>query len=98
MTMHVSTDERRNIGGEILRRLFEPDKGDLPADVAHYLLRIDFSAADHERMDTLAEKSQAGELLPGDREELDEYVRIGHLLALIQSKARKSLHQNGAAS
>jgi hypothetical protein len=96
--MHVSIEEQRNTGGDILRRLFEPDKADLSPEVARYLLSLDFSLPDRERMEALAEKSQAGELLPEEREELDEYVRIGHFLALVQSKARKSLGQQRAAS
>jgi hypothetical protein len=96
--MHVTLDQRQNTGGDILRRLFEPEKADLSPEVAGYLLSVDFSAADRERMEALAEKSQAGELLPEEREELDDYVRIGHLLALVQSKARKSLAQHRAAS
>ena len=96
--MHVSIDERRNSGGDILRRLFEPEKADLSSEVARYLLSIDFSAADRERMDALSEKSQSGDLSAEEREELDDYVRIGHLLALVQSKARKSLSLQRAAS
>jgi hypothetical protein len=96
--MHVTIDQRQNTGGDILRRLFEPEKADLSPEVAGYLLSVDFSSADRDRMETLAEKSQAGELLPEEREELDDYVRIGHLLALVQSKARKSLAQHRAAS
>jgi hypothetical protein len=96
--MHVSIDERRNGGAEILRRLFEPDKADLSPEVARYLLGVEFSAADCERMNALAEKAQAGELLSDEREELNDYVRIGHLLALVQSKARKSLAPHRAAS
>jgi len=96
--MHVSIDEPRNTGGDILRRLFEPEKADLSSEVARYLLSIDFSAADRERMDALSEKSQSGDLSAEEREELDDYVRIGHLLALVQSKARKSLGHHRAAS
>jgi hypothetical protein len=96
--MQVSTDDRRNASGDILRRLFEPDKADLSPEVARYLLGVEFSTADRERMDALAEKSQAGELSDEERDELDDYVRIGHLLAIVQSKARKSLAPHRAAS
>jgi hypothetical protein len=65
--------------------LLEPEDGNLSPEAARYLLSFDFPSADRDRMDTLAEKSQAGELLAGERDELEEYVRIGHMLALIQS-------------
>jgi hypothetical protein len=95
--MHVSIDPHRNTSGDILNRLLEPESGSLSTEAARYLLSIDFPEADRERMDTLAEKSQAGELLADERDELEEYVRIGHLLALIQSKARQSLALQRAA-
>jgi hypothetical protein len=96
--MHVSVDPERNTGGDILHRLLEPENANLSAEAARYLLSIDFPEADRERMDVLAEKSQSGELLGDERDELEEYVRIGHVLALIHSKARKSLAQLCAAS
>ena len=96
--MHVSIDPERNTGGDILHRLLEPEDGSLSPEAARYLLSIDFPEADRERMDILAEKSQAGELFSDERDELEEYVRIGHMVALIQSKARKSLAEHRAGS
>ena len=96
--MHVSIDPERNTGGDILHRLLEPENGNLSPEAARYLLSIDFPEADRERMDILADKSQAGEMLADERDELEEYVRIGHMLALIHSRARKSLAQHRAAS
>jgi hypothetical protein len=97
-SMHVTIDPQHNTGGDILQRLLEPENGCLTPDAARFFLSLDFPQADRQRMEMLAEKSQSGHLLSDEREELDEYVRIGHLLALIQSKARKSLARNGAAS
>jgi hypothetical protein len=96
--MQNSIDPERNTGGDILHRLVEPENGNLSPEAARYLVSIDFPQADRERMEVLAEKSQAGELLSDEREELEAYVRIGHMLALIQSKSRKSLAQGRAAS
>jgi hypothetical protein len=91
--MHVTIDPERNTGGDILYRLLEPETGNLTPEAARYLLSIDFPQADRDRMALLAEKSQAGALLADERDELEEYVHIGHMLALIQSKARKAIAQ-----
>ena len=48
-------------------------------------------------MRELAEKNQQGSLSSGDQEELQNYVKAGHLLALLHSKARKSLKAKKAS-
>lgn len=42
-------------------------------------------------MQELAEKSQEGTLGNSERRDLENYNHVGHLLALLKSKARKSL-------
>lgn len=42
-------------------------------------------------MDELSEKAQQGALTAAERVELDSYVRVGNLLGLMQSKARRRL-------
>jgi hypothetical protein len=43
-------------------------------------------------MQDLADKSQAGTLTEDEERELDSYLHIGNLLAVMQSKARLVLH------
>jgi hypothetical protein len=62
--------------------------GDLTPDDARYLLRLDFSPADHARMEELNAGAAAGTLTPAERDELADYVRVGHHLARLQSAAR----------
>jgi len=78
----------------ILERIIEPADGNLRPALAHYLLSLDFKPQDHQRMDQLSSRAQAGSLAPDEEEELDSYISLGHLLALLQSKARASL-KNG---
>ena len=52
---------------------------------------LGFDTADQNRMHDLAARNQEGTLTPEEREELLNYVNAGHLLALLHSKARKSL-------
>lgn len=75
----------------VFARIIAAQNGDLPPDLARYLLSLDFPEDDKERMRALAERNQAGDLSPVERDELGGYVKAGHLLALLQSKARKSL-------
>ena len=42
-------------------------------------------------MRELAERNQDGRLTSEEREELENYVKAGHFLALLHSKARRSL-------
>lgn len=75
----------------ILTRVFEPDVGGVPADVAKLLLALDFPESDRRRMSDLSGKAADGVLTAGEREELEGYVSVGHLLALLHSKARRAL-------
>ena len=75
----------------IYGRLLKADKGDLSRELARYVLTLGFGEEDQARMRELAERNQAGALSTQEREELRNYVKAGHLLALLHSKARKSL-------
>jgi hypothetical protein len=75
----------------ILERVIVPDAGDLPPDLARYLLRLEFTPADHARIAALSAGVQESALSADEAAELDEYLWVNDLLALLQSKARRSL-------
>ena len=75
----------------IFGRLIKTDDGDLSRQLARYILTLGFEDEDQARMRDLAERNQQGALSAAEQEELQNYVRAGHLLALLHSKARKSL-------
>jgi hypothetical protein len=75
----------------IFGRLIRADQGDLSQQLARYLLTLGFDEADQERMRDLANRNQNGALSRAEKDELLNYVKAGHLLALLHSKARKSL-------
>ena len=77
----------------IFGRLLKADQGDLSCDLARYVLTLGFGEDDQARMRELAERNQAGGLSTAEQEELRNYVKAGHLLALLHSKARKSLQR-----
>lgn len=77
--------------GTILRRVFRPELGDLPATAAHWLLTVDFAREDHARMADLLEKAREGDLTPDEEAELEDYGDVGRMLELLKAKAKVAL-------
>ena len=77
----------------IFGRLIDSDREDLSPDLARYLLRLAFPTQDRGRISEVAAKSRAGSLNAEERSELERYNLVGDVLALWQSKARRSLNR-----
>jgi hypothetical protein len=77
----------------ILGRVIKPDEGDMAPDLARYVLGLDFAVVDHERIAALSARAQEGTLSPDEEAELDGYLHVNDLLAILQSKARRSLRE-----
>ncbi len=75
----------------IFARLLKADEGNMRRDLARYILTLGFDEDDQSRMRDLAERNQEGTLSDKEETELRHYVKAGHLLALLHSKARRSL-------
>jgi hypothetical protein len=82
----------------ILRRILEPEKPTLSVAVSRVILGLDFSEADKARMRALSIKARRGTLSPEEQEAANSYERVGHLLNLMQSKARRSLKHRRSAT
>jgi hypothetical protein len=86
----------------IFNRVLEPDQANWPSEVARALLALDFNQTDKERMRQLSAKAREGTLSAEEKIEIDNYERVGHLLNIMQSKARRSLKEqrgtNGKAN
>ena len=82
----------------ILSRVIDAETPSLAPDAARSILALDFQAADRERMEFLSAKAAEGTLTSAEREEIESYNHVGHLLALLQSKARLSLKKAGLPS
>jgi hypothetical protein len=89
-TGHLGEDDRTSEIA-IFARLIKANDGDLSRELARYILTLGFDEQDQERMRELAERNQEGTLAPKERAELQSYVKAGHMLALLHSKARRSL-------
>jgi uncharacterized protein YnzC (UPF0291/DUF896 family) len=72
-------------------RLFDPSSHEFSADLARYILTLTFPQPDLDRMNELAKKTRAGTLTLEEHIELDNYERVGHVLSLMKSKARRAL-------
>ncbi|MEX2119612.1 MAG: hypothetical protein WD847_08455 [Pirellulales bacterium] len=77
----------------IFARLWEAGEDGLSVELARHVLKIRFPEPDRARMHELAEQNQQRRLSPHEQEELDNFVKVGDLLAILQSKARKLLKQ-----
>ncbi len=80
-----------NSEADILSRVIGPDKPGLSAEVARAILSLSFDADDVDRMNVLSRRAGEGTLTADEHEELNCYERMGHLLAILQLKARTSL-------
>jgi hypothetical protein len=78
----------------IFERLMLPSEPGLSQEAARSLLAVGFSPEDTERLHALAEKSRQGTLSPDEQQEIDNYERVGHYLAILQSKARMALRSS----
>jgi hypothetical protein len=57
-------------------------------ELAEHVLKLTFSDEDKARMNELAEKNQEGRISRREKKELFNFVKVGDLLAILQSKAR----------
>ncbi len=75
----------------IFQRLVLPSEPAVSRDVARSLLSLEFAREDLDRMHALSETAKSGSLTPDESHELENYERVGHYLAILQSKARVAL-------
>lgn len=79
----------------ILNRMLRPDAPTFSSEGARDILALDFDPADRDRMRELSARARAGTLTAKEDEEMGKYELLGHLLNIIQSKARQSLKSRG---
>jgi hypothetical protein len=90
---HVGTSEVA-----IFSRVLEPEQATLSAAAARAILALTFPEADKDRMRELSAKAQEGTLTDDEQAEIDNYERVGHVLSLWKSKARRSLKARGGTN
>jgi len=91
MATEISTP---NTEVAILTRALNSISAVLTPAAASAILTLEFAPEDQRRMTELAEKSNEGDLTPSERLELENYSDVGHLLAILQSRARQALQRS----
>jgi hypothetical protein len=74
----------------IWARVIHPN-GVLTPAVARAILQLEFSDDDQERTHELSQKAQEGALTPEEQIEIDNFERVGNMLAILKSRSRKLL-------
>jgi hypothetical protein len=80
--------------------LLKPDKVTLDRAAAQAILNFDFRKADKDRMRDSLAKAKKGTLTAEEQVEIDDDERVGPMLSLMKSKARRSIksgRDNGTA-
>jgi len=80
---------------DILERLVDSKADDMPVPVARHILAMHFAKEDVDRMNDLSAKARDGALTSEEDDLLNSYVRIGHFLSMMKSKARTALKRSG---
>jgi len=83
-----------NTEAAILTRLIQIGQKELSRGAAEYLLSIRFDDRDTARMNELSEVARQGKLTHEEQAELDSYLHVSNLLAVMQSKARQALQRS----
>src|SRR5438309_1654693 len=91
MSTATHSDRAKSSEVAIFCRLLINGQSKMSPDLARYVLTLGFNDEDQDRMRNLAAGNQEGALSSEEHEELMTYVKAGHLLALLHSKARRSL-------
>ena len=86
------------IGTALLEQLADLDAHTLSPQTACKLLELKVDRSHQRRVTALSKKARAGSLLPSEKSELDEYIRVANLLAILQSRARQALKRAGRSS
>lgn len=77
------------LDSNIFLRLWSRQK--MTTTLAKHLLRLSFDDREKARMHELSERNQEGTITPEELDELDQFVRVGMVLSIMQSRARRCL-------
>jgi len=75
----------------ILDRVIGSHSAQLSPEAARYFLSLDFTAEDRDRINMLAAKNRKGQATREELDEIEDYLRVGHFLTLMHSRARRVL-------
>jgi hypothetical protein len=82
----------------MLEQIAELEVKSMSPETARHLLALCFTRSHQEQVDALSQKAREGSLTPVERAELDEFIRVADLLAILQSRARQALKRAGLSA
>jgi hypothetical protein len=88
--------ELPNTEAAILRRVIGPDARLLSREAVEGILSLGFQSADKERMRELSAKARAETLTRKERAEVEAYSRVGSLLGILKSRARRAAKRSNS--
>lgn len=71
--------------------MIAPDQNDMPLSTATTILGWTFDGNAKHRMEELAAQNGQGTLSDLEREELEAYINVGQVIAILQAKARLAI-------
>ncbi len=89
--MRTTRTHARESEVTILARVLGKDRGMLSEQMARHILELSFSDRDKARMHDLVVRNQDDALSPTEKQELFAFGKAGDLLAILKSKARRTL-------
>ena len=81
---------------DIWSRIIEFSWNELDPRSARAILKMSLMEADQKRIERLARRGREGGLTPAEQAELNSYVHVARVLAMMHSRARKFLKEEGA--
>ena len=94
MAASVVVDRQREAA--IFSRVVDRSLSSFSPETARSILDLGFGEEDHARVHELTERNQYETLAAAEKDELMNFVKVGNLLAILQSKARKVLKDPAA--
>jgi len=82
----------------ILERAMAADNGAWSPEAARAILAFKLADADLQRADELAAKARSGSMTDEERQNLENYLRVGRLVEFMKAKALLSLKSQDAAA
>ena len=81
---------------DILSEVVGPDRPTFSPQLVQELLSLKFNDQATNGIRDLLQKNNSGTIPPAEKSTLDNYLRVGEFLDLMQAKARVTLHENGS--
>jgi hypothetical protein len=91
MHMSIATTHASESEVTILARFLANGDGQIPTDVARYILDLHVSERDKARMHDLAVRNQDDALTPAEKKEMHAFAKATSLLSILKAKARCTL-------